>query len=556
MTEVVAAGRAEGLDGLLREVRRQAARGAEPDLSRVLDWLHRQSGAHVGLVEGESGAVGPGTVRPAAEVDVARRTVVRHARESHPTALPTAGGTPGTVMAATDGFPRTVLGPLAPLLARMHGGELAAAATQVGDLSVRCEALGPREPCPVLVAVGGHEPVGEAATLLPYVASVLGLLWRAGESDRTWDGFQQKARQVRFAVLTALLAGEPMLARRMTVGVVPPLLDASRLRVHLLRCPPGERERIVRALQDSAGYHGPDLMVQCPVFADHLICLITDVDNEHADSGDSGGNSRTDNPGTSGGDSASRAEDLRRLVRDDPRCSMGISAAHPLGAAAEAYSQAAHALAAAHVAPGRIASHHGRTMLDGVLVRRQAVGWARALLRPLEAAPKPTADITRLSVGMPRSAVAKLLGLSRNTVSAHLARAEHALGQDLADVRSRAAVHLAFAIGSWRTDDEPDEPDEPQDPVALDDLLRTEQATVWARALLGPLGDRHRRTLQVWIHANTDARQAARQLGISRNTVRSHIRAVETRLGLDLLTTGIGVHDVVHALRITDGRSA
>ncbi|MEV0776928.1 hypothetical protein [Streptomyces sp. NPDC050428] len=39
------------------------------------------------------------------------------------------------------------------------------------------------------------------------------------------------------AVLQALLAGEPLLARRLTAGAVPPLLDAGGLRVHLLHCP-------------------------------------------------------------------------------------------------------------------------------------------------------------------------------------------------------------------------------------------------------------------------------------------------------------------------------
>ncbi|MFE7242960.1 hypothetical protein [Streptomyces sp. NPDC057580] len=51
-------------------------------------------------------------------------------------------------------------------------------------------------------------------------------------------------------VFLALMAGEPTLARRTTTGVVPPLLDADRLRVYLLRCPPTDRDPIMRAYRD------------------------------------------------------------------------------------------------------------------------------------------------------------------------------------------------------------------------------------------------------------------------------------------------------------------
>ncbi|WP_433445475.1 helix-turn-helix domain-containing protein [Nonomuraea sp. CA-141351] len=87
--------------------------------------------------------------------------------------------------------------------------------------------------------------------------------------------------------------------------------------------------------------------------------------------------------------------------------------------------------------------------------------------------------------------------------------------------------------------------------LTLDDLLRTEPAAAWAQTFLRRLQAAHRRTLQAWIDANTDAQQAARSLGISRNTVRTHLRTAEALLGSDLLTTGAGIHDVVHALHIT-----
>ncbi|MFI0449333.1 helix-turn-helix domain-containing protein [Actinomadura sp. 6N118] len=62
--------------------------------------------------------------------------------------------------------------------------------------------------------------------------------------------------------------------------------------------------------------------------------------------------------------------------------------------------------------------------------------------------------------------------------------------------------------------------------------------------------------MQAWVDTNTDAQQAARRLGISRNTVRAHLRTAETQLGRDLLTTGADVYDVVHAVHISAARAA
>ncbi|WP_326794482.1 helix-turn-helix domain-containing protein [Streptomyces sp. NBC_01808] len=488
-----------GLEGLLREVRRQVSRESEPDAREVLDWLHRHTGADFALVA-EDG---------------------------------------GTVESSTAGFPRGILPSLAPLLARLSGGQLAAAVTQADAWNVRCEVLGVSESRAVLVAAARPVLSREAGALISHTGSVLTLLRRARDGERTWRGFQSKARQVRFGVLSALLVGEPLLARRMTTGAVPPLLEADRLRVYLLHCSPADRDRIVRAHQDPSGYHGPDLMVHCPVFKEHVICLIAD------NAGAQGGN-------RSGGRTGGRGEALRRLVRDNPGYALGVSAPHPLGGTAEAYGQAAHALAAARTMPGRVVSYEGQTTLDGVLPRGPALAWACAVLRPLGSLPKTTVDITRLLMHMPRTAVARLLDLSRNTVTAHIRRAERALGVDLADVRCRATVDLALALTKGGTACESDDPH----PPGLDDLLHTEPAAAWARTFLLPLQAPQRRTLQAWIDANTDGRQAARRLGISRNTVRAHLRTAEAHLRRDLLTAGAGIHDVVHALHISTAPAA
>ncbi|MEU5160903.1 helix-turn-helix domain-containing protein [Streptomyces sp. NPDC020875] len=58
-----------------------------------------------------------------------------------------------------------------------------------------------------------------------------------------------------------------------------------------------------------------------------------------------------------------------------------------------------------------------------------------------------------------------------------------------------------------------------------------------------------------WIEADADARLTGRRLGISRNTVRSRLRTAEQVLGRDILSTGAGVHELVHAFHAT-GRLA
>ncbi|WP_046086634.1 helix-turn-helix domain-containing protein [Streptomyces antioxidans] len=560
------------LDELLHEVRRQMSRGAGADPRPVLEWLGHQIGADVALL-----------------------------------------GSEGAVEASTARFPRRILPPLEPTLARLSGGQMAAAAIESGALQVRLEALGPHAPRPVLVVAGTSAPTREAASLVSHAGGLIALLDRAQDADTTFRGYQYKARQLRFAVFSALLAGDLTLARRMTTGAVPALLDAARLRVYLLHCPPEDRDRLAQTYQDGSGYHGTGLMVHCPAFKEHLICLVAeegadgpadrptdrptdgpadrptdrptdgaadgpaDPDGSGAESADEaggrfdagpGGEPDADPHGSADGPERPQGQGavLRRLVRENPLYALGISSPYPLGATAEAYGQALHALAAARHTPERMAAYLGRTPLVPLLPHSEAGSWARALLGPLGSTPRATLDITRLAVTFPRSAVARLLDISRNTVSHHLGRVEATLGLDLGDVRTRAALDLAFCL----TGGQPDGGLGSETgfgsaggfgvhgvrPVpTLEELFRTAPAHAWAREFLRPLQDTRGRdlhtTLRGWIDANTDAQRTARHLGLSRNTVRAHLRAAERLLSRDLLTTGSGIHDLVHALHIT-----
>ncbi|WP_307782098.1 helix-turn-helix domain-containing protein [Streptomyces sp. MBT65] len=447
-------------------------------------------------------------------------------------------GRGGVVEAATDGFSGELLGALDGELDRVVGGRLAAAATQVGGMEVRLEAFGGREPRAVLVTVSASALSREAAALASQAGGLLELLGRALEADDSSRGYEEKARQLRFAVLTVLMTGDVMLARRVSTGEVPGLLSAERVRVHVLQCPPADRDRLARTYQDPSGYHGKGLMVHCPAFREHLICPIAEDADEDVD----------EDPG----DGFLRGEVLRRLVRENPGYALGISRPHPLAATGAAYGEALHALAVARNSPERLAAYPGEPALMQLLPRAEAVAWARAFVEPLSVLPRHTVDVVRLAVTFPRTAVARLLQISRNTVAAYCRRAAETLALDLDDVHARATLDLALSLATLSPDPAVRVP---QVVPSLAELLRCAPATTWAESFLRPLGDaRHHRlsvTLGAWIDANTDARQTAERLGMSRNTVRVHLRTAERLLNRDLLTTGSGIHDLVHALRVT-----
>ncbi|MEU4128486.1 helix-turn-helix domain-containing protein [Streptomyces wuyuanensis] len=495
MGAVVAAGTHEAeLDELLRVVRRRSP-------ASVLAWLGGRIGADVAWV-----------------------------------------GSAGAVDAATPGFPSGIARALPEHAGPLAGGGLVAATTHLDGREVRLEAFGGRVPRPVLVTAASAPLPRESAELASHAGGLLELLGRAGRADESARGYEAKSRQLRFAVLTALMSGDVTLARRMTTGDVPPLLGAERVRVHLLHCTPADRDRLARTYMDPAGYHGAALMVHCPAFKEHLICPI-------AEDSEPGGRLR-------------QGQVLRRLVRENPGYALGVSRPHPLAAMAEAYGEALHALTVARNSPDRLAVYRGRPSLVQVLPRRPAAAWASAFLEPLGDVPKPTVDITRLAVTFPRAAVARLLQISRTTVAAHCRRAEEALGADLGDVRTRAALDLALSLTAAHPGPAapPGSAGEPRPAPTLPELLRTAPAVAWAESFVDPLrgnghGDLHR-TAEAWIDAGTDARAAAARLGLSRNTVRARLRAAERLLNRDLLTTGSGIHDLVHALDVTAGQCA
>ncbi|WP_326799029.1 helix-turn-helix domain-containing protein [Streptomyces sp. NBC_01808] len=187
----------------------------------------------------------------------------------------------------------------------------------------------------------------------------------------------------------------------------------------------------------------------------------------------------------------------------------------------------------------------GATAAEAGAVGRRAARESRA------AASRSSAERRSRTEAAPAAGAggAAFPGVSRNTVAAHLRRAERLLGLDLDEVVSRALLHLALALA------------DPQPPAAAPgvgdagagtappvcELSRSQPARAWAAAFLHPLDGTLRTTARAWVAANADARRAARDLGISRNTVRTRLRPAEILLNRDLLDSGFGIYDLVRA---------
>ncbi len=453
-------------------------------------------------------------------------------------------GPGGAVAVATSGFPAEVRNQVEPTVARLAGGELASVATRAGGFDVSLEAFGTTSPRSVLMVASAHLPGRDAVAVASHTGSLLAALHRAREADRVQAAYQRKAHQVRLAVFMALMAGDVTLARRISAGAVPPLLAAGRIRVCLLRCPPADRDRIAQASADETGFHGRGLLVRCPVYDEHLVGVAGENDDEPPDAGPRG-----------------LPALLHALVRDNPRYALGVSRPYALDRTAEAYEHARHALAAARTTGGRVAVFQGTPSLEPHLPPEPAHRWARCLLQPLESTPQLTADITRLVLQFPRSRVGNLLGVHRNTVTAHLKQAQRALDVDLNDIGSRAVLDLALRITSSAAG-HPAAQAPAADRAELRSLARALCAAAgpvsraWATGFLEPLHD-HRDadvllgTLTAWVEDDADAQSTARRLGISRNTVRTRLQTAQRLLSRDLLTAPSGLHDLVHSLHLT-----
>ncbi|MFF4220302.1 helix-turn-helix domain-containing protein [Streptomyces nondiastaticus] len=419
------------------------------------------------------------------------------------------------------------------LLRHVAGGRLHAAAADDRHGQLRLVAVGRSAPHPVLAA-GLPGPFDErAAALLTHAAGVLAPLLRAREAEEHRRSAERATACLRLAVFQLLMGGEVTLAQRTAAGLAPGLLDADTARVIVLEQQGHRRDTLLRACEEAAG--GRALTVRCAAYDTQVIVVVPARDG--------------DAPGDAGGPAP--ADALRRLVAGRPDVYLGAGGLHPLSRTGEAYGEAARALAVARFRPDRVAEHSAQTRLAGLLDPAASRAWAARALQPLDALPYHARAplLATVGLGLEFTAVnaAKVLGVSRNTVRARMDRAAALLGADLADVRARAALHLALHLHATAPGTAPG--DAPP-PASLERLLASDGPRAWAGELLGRLtaDDRDlRRTLRVWISENTAVEGAAARLGVHPRTVRDHLRGAEHLLGRRLVPGGGDLYEVVLA---------
>ncbi|MEU2562039.1 helix-turn-helix domain-containing protein [Streptomyces longispororuber] len=371
--------------------------------------------------------------------------------------------------------------------------------------------------------------------LLDHAARLLGLLDQARREHRTAT---DTAYAVRRAAVELLLDAEVDKARRVMAAQAPGLLSPETVRAFVVDVPATHRDAVLRRCETATA--GLALAVADPR-EDRRVLVVEPVRPGRAD------------------DRVATA--LTRLVADlGSDASLGGSGAHRMTMLADAVQEAVTAQRFALRRPDAVALSAQSTDLISVLPAAAARRWARAFLQPV-LRPLDHWELLRetlpTALAYPYSVAARRLHVHRNTVSRRVARAAELLEMDFSTVTDRIAVGFALDVLAA----ERQVPGRSAAPYAepaptLHDLLTTPEATAWAESLLcGARGD-HRgllATATAWLAHDAHVEPAARALGLSEFTVRSHLRALESHTARDLGSLR-GLRDLQFALHSLTGK--
>jgi hypothetical protein len=376
--------------------------------------------------------------------------------------------------------------------------------------------------------------VGRAATI---IATALLADENEAERDRLVGG----RREVWRSVLQLLMTGQVAEAQRVASALEPAILDADRVRVHLLAGRPRDRDSLLGACE--ARLAALAVCVSCPARPGHVIIIepVRETQPVRREQGDI-------EPGTYG--LAPVPATLGGLTACSVSRSLGSSRSHPIAATAAAYAQAVGALAAAAVRPDRVADAEESTGLSD-LIPAAAGGWASAVLAPLAADDGDGTLRHTLAVALAftRAEAAAILGVHRNTVHARLTAAAHLLRVDLTRLPQRAAIDLALRVQPGAGEgDLPEVLGDPQLKIWADDLLDRLDGAVVPR---GPA--RMRDLLRAFTHADGRITAAAHTVGLSPNSASRWLVAAEAAGGMRLRHGYGGAHEVAVALAAAEG---
>ncbi|MFE6938391.1 helix-turn-helix domain-containing protein [Streptomyces chartreusis] len=395
--------------------------------------------------------------------------------------------------------------------------------------------LAPASAADTVLAVARRTPFDEAdLRLLRHAAKLLGLVDQAHREYRAASDASHAARSAAFELL---LAGEVDKARRVMANLAPGLLETETARVFVVETQQAQRGPAARRCSTAVGRQA--LVVPDP--RDNRRILMVHPIRSDEDTG------------------AEVSAELTRLVAAlGPPSSLGGSGVFSMTLLADALHEAITAQRFAAFQPDSVAlSVHGSDLVS-LLPQAEAQTWARSLLHPLmrdETQWESMRETLPAALAYPYTVAARRLRLHRNTVMRRTSRAGELLRMDFASISDRIAVALAMELVTQREDSASPQLTGSQ-PPSLAGLLKTPQVHAWAQTLVRPV-QADRRDLQstalAWLTFDTHVEPAARALGLSEVTVRSHLRAVEDHMQRDLATLA-GVRDLQFSLHVVTGQ--
>jgi hypothetical protein len=243
---------------------------------------------------------------------------------------------------------------------------------------------------------------------------------------------------------------------------------------------------------------------------------------------------------------------LEPVAEAAPERAVGVSGRGPLEHAAQLYGAAAVSVEAARRTAGGVAVHDGRPPLVELL-DAPARAWARELLAPLErnlaaAEKRRLLEVCQAAIAMGTPGAGRLLGLHRETVSARLDELTSRVGLDSTRLGDRATLDLALQLA----DLPPPVPGTAPASGGIHEVLGQESVATWGAGVLDGLSTRLLSALTAWVQHELDDREAARELGISSETLLSRLREAGTLTHLPLTKDRPGaVHDLLWALYVT-----
>ncbi|WP_253916786.1 helix-turn-helix domain-containing protein [Streptomyces sp. MNP-20] len=388
----------------------------------------------------------------------------------------------------------------------------------------------------IVLAVARSTPFTPAdLRVLRTAARLMGLI---DQAHREYRAAADASRTARTAAGELLLNAEVGKARAVMDKLAPGLLSPETARVFVIETSPERRQAAVQrcealtadlTLTMADPRHTGRFTVIQPIHPDTLVDTVPDA--------------------------------LTRLVHESgPGASLGGSGVYSLPLLSEALHEACAAQRLAARQPDAVVLSAQHTDLLGLLPRQHARLWAHHLLRPLMRHTNQWdqfRDTLPTELAHPNTVAARLLQVHRNTVKRHLTRAAELLSMDLGRVHHRVAVHLALEIVTQRSWPAPDD-DTPAASLPLPSLLTGPELHAWATALLRPAHADPRPLLTTatsWLDHGTHIEPAARALGLSEATVRTHLRALENHTGRNLASVE-GIRDLHFALYISTGAPA